>query len=126
MGYYAATQLVGTSVFRENDSASVGLRYANTETSDRYMIEFGSSYPITQDWRVNPMLRFGYGQYKSETRSEYQFIPSVRTSYAVRPDTHVEFELGGKVGFNNSSTVRDYQTDLLFFAGVRYDFSSVK
>ncbi len=126
MAYYAATQLIGTSVLREGDSATVGVRYASTETSDRYMLEFGSYYPITQDWRVNPMLRFGYGQYKSETRSEYQVIPSVRTSYQWRPDTQFEFELGGKIGLTDSPIGREYQTDLLFLAGVRYDFSNSK
>lgn len=124
MAYYAATQLIGTSVLRDGDSASVGVRYANTETSDRYMLEFGTYYPITRDWRVNPMLRFGYGQYKMETRAEYQVIPSVRTSYQVRPDTQLEFEIGGKIGLTDSPLGREYQTDLLFLAGVRYDFSN--
>jgi hypothetical protein len=121
-----STQLIGTSVLRENDNASVGLRFADTETSDRYMLEFGSNYPISKDWRVNPMLRFGYALYKNESRTEYQVIPSVRTSYAFRPDTMLEFEVGGKVGLNYSANASGYQTDLLLLAGVRYDFSSTK
>jgi Tetratricopeptide repeat len=126
MLYFLSTQLTATGVFREGDSATAGVRYANSMTSDRYMLDFGTSYPISPDWRVNPMLRFGYAQYKTETRQEYQVIPSVRTSYQVRPDTAIEFEVGGKGTLTNSPIEHSSQYELLFLAGVRYDWSSTK
>jgi hypothetical protein len=124
--YYLATQLIASGVLREGDTVSGGLRYANTSTSDRYMVELGLTYPITLDWRINPMLRFGYATYKTDTRVEYQVIPSIRTAYALRRDVQLEFEVGGKVGITNATDSREYQTELLFLAGVRYDFSGLK
>lgn len=126
MAYFASAQLIGAGVFSANDSAIGGLRYANTSTSDRYMLDLSVSYPLNPDWRVNPMLKFGYADYKTESRQDYEFIPSVRTSYALRPDTMLEFEVGGKLGLANSSIAKEYQSELLILAGVRYDFSRPK
>jgi hypothetical protein len=124
--YYLATQLIASGLWREGDNVSAGLRYANTPTSDRYMVELGMTYPINLDWRVNPMLRFGYSTYKTDSRIEYQVMPTIRTSYALRRDVQLELEVGGKLGITNSSDSREYQNELLFLAGVRYDFTSVK
>jgi hypothetical protein len=121
--YYLATQLIGTDVFFDKDSVTGGLRYASTQTSDRYMLELGMSYSFVRDLRLNPTLRFGYADYKGETRSEYQFIPSLRASYALNPQTMFDFELGGKLTLGKSDLGKELQNELLLLAGIRYDFS---
>jgi hypothetical protein len=123
---YVASQLVGSNVFVLGDTATGGVRYANSALTDRYLLELGVNYPVTADWRLNPMLRLGYLFYKNETRDEYQILPTVRTSYAVMRDLLLEFEVGGKWGVTNSEIGKEYQTELLVLAGVRYDFSSAK
>ncbi|MBS0243172.1 MAG: tetratricopeptide repeat protein, partial [Proteobacteria bacterium] len=57
--YYGSTQLIGNGFFADGDTASVGLRYASTTTSDRYMVETSMNYPITRDWRVGSTVRLG-------------------------------------------------------------------
>lgn len=123
MAYYASSQLSASGVFNDGDNVSGGLRYANTLASDRYMLELGMNYPINQDWRVNPTLRFGYAVYKTEPRNEYQVIPSVRTTYAARPDTMLELELGGRLGITNSPIGKEIQNEFLVLAGIRYDLT---
>jgi hypothetical protein len=124
--YFISSQLIASSLWREGDMVSGGLRFADSYNTDRYLIELGFSYPINQDWRVNPMLRLGYMQYKTDTREEYQFLPSVRTSYAIFRDTTLELELGGKFIQTNSDMAKEYQTELLLLAGIRHDFSTHK
>ncbi|MEQ1694217.1 MAG: tetratricopeptide repeat protein [Hyphomicrobiaceae bacterium] len=124
--YFISSQLTASSLWREGDMATGGLRFADGYNTSRYLMEFGLSYPINQDWRVNPMLRLGYMQYKTDTRDEYQFLPSVRTSYSIFRDTMLELELGGKFIQSNSDVAKEYQTELLFLAGIRHDFSSQK
>jgi hypothetical protein len=123
MDSYFSTQLIATDQFVAGDSVTGGLRYANSVASDRYLLDFGVSYPINPDLRVHPMARFGYVQYSSDNRSEYQFLPSVRTSYGVLKDTTIEFEVGGKFILSNTDAGREYQNELLVLAGIRYDFS---
>jgi hypothetical protein len=124
--YYLATQLIGTDVFFDKDSVTGGVRYASTLTSDRYMLELGMSYTFVRDLRLNPTLRFGYADYKNETRNEYQFIPSLRTSYAINPSIMLDFEVGGKLTLGKSDLGKELQNEVLFLAGIRYDFSSSK
>lgn len=124
--YFVSSQLIASSLWREGDMASGGLRFADAYNTSRYFLELGVSYPVTQDWRINPMLRLGYMQYKTDTRDEYQFLPSVRTSYALFRDTTFELELGGKFIQTNSDLAKEYQTELLLLAGIRHDFSSQK
>jgi hypothetical protein len=125
--YYLGTQLIGTDVFFDKDSVTGGLRYANTLTSDRYMLELGMSYTFVRDLRLNPTLRFGYADYKGDSpRSEYQFIPSLRASYALNKQTMLDFELGGKLTLGQSDLGKELQNEMLFLAGIRYDFSSSK
>jgi hypothetical protein len=124
--YYASTSLYAMNFFYDHVTANGAFRYADTPTSSRYMSDVGISYPINPDLRINPILRFGYGIYKTDTRREYQIMPSVRTTYSVRPDTHLEFEVGSKTTWVNGNDSRELQKDLLVLAGVRFDFSSVK
>jgi hypothetical protein len=124
--YYASTSLYAMNFLYDRVTANGALRFADTPTSSRYMMDFGVGYPITPDLRINPILRFGYGVYKTDPRREYQVMPSVRTTYSVRPDTHLEFEVGSKTTWVNGLDSKELQKDLLILAGVRFDFSSLK
>jgi len=123
MAYYASAQLIGSGLTVDGDSGNAGVRFADTTTSDRYMLDFGYNYPLTHDWRVNPKMQLAYAGYKTESRQDYEFIPSLRTTYAARSDITLEMEIGGKLGLTNSSAGRELQNELLVLAGVRYDFS---
>jgi len=123
MAYYASAQLIGTGIAIDGDSGNGGLRFADTDTSDRYMLDFGYNYPLNRDVQLNPRMQLAYGTYKTESRQDYQFIPSLRTTYAARSDVSLELEVGGKLGLTDSSAGREFSRELLILAGVRYDFS---
>ncbi len=123
--YFASSQLMASGLLREGDTVSGALRYANSSTSDRYLVELGVSYPVSPVWRLHPMLQLGYMSYKNQQREDYQLLPTIRSFYKIFDDTTFEMELGGKIIESDSAdSGKQLQSELLVLAGVRYDFTN--
>lgn len=123
---YLLGQLIGTNVVAEGDSVIGGLHYADTQSSYRYLIEGSMRYPLSKDWRITPILRLGYAEFKDDGRGEYQILPSVRTSYYFSNDLSLEVELGKKWLERETLHGTESETELTVLTGIRYDFSSDK
>lgn len=123
---YLLGQLVGTGIIADGDSVTGGLRYADTQSSYRYMLEGSVRYPLSKDWRVTPILRLGYAEYKEDGRGEYQILPSVRTSYYFSNDLSLELEIGKKWLERETVHGIESETELTVLTGIRYDFSTDK
>jgi hypothetical protein len=124
--YYTSAQLVASNVLREGDTVNGGVRYAVTKYDTRTLLEFGARYPVAKDWRINPMLRFGYVDYTTKAWTEYQVIPSVRTSYYVMKDVALELEIANRWIMRDTPAGQRNETELMILTGVRYDFRTGK
>jgi tetratricopeptide (TPR) repeat protein len=124
--YYTSAQLVASNVLREGDTVSGGVRYSVTQFDTRTQLELGARYPVAKDWRINPMLRFGYVDYTTKPWSEYQVIPSIRTSYYLMKDVALELEIGNRWIMRNTPAGQHNETELMIMTGVRYDFRTGK
>jgi hypothetical protein len=121
---YTAAQLVGTSILREGDVLTGGLRYADTQTAHRSMIELTSRQPLKQGWSVSPQMRVGFVDYSNNEIKEYHIMPALKSSYYVMRDLAIDFEVANKWVFRDSHKGRENETEFLMLTGMRYDFNT--
>lgn len=120
--YYYAAQLVGSSMFKEGDVAIVGVRYADTEASSRYTLDFNTRYPITRDLRVNPRLRVSYRENKNDPATQTAVRGSVRLNLNLRRHYQFEAEAGGEWQLDDYGPTSERTTGFFGTLGYRVDF----
>jgi hypothetical protein len=120
--FYSSVQLTQSDVFTVGDSYTGGLRFADSQTAFRYMIEGSARYPVTKDWRLGPVLRLGYIDNKSDGRGEVEFMPSLRSSYYIYDDLVFEVEAGKRWTERQTEHGIANETELTVLSGIRYDF----
>ncbi len=119
---YTLAQLTGTSVIVDGDVYTGGVRFADTQMAYRYMLEGSSRYPLAENWRISPIMRVGYVDYKNDRRTETHVMPTLRASYYLTRDLMFDFEVGRKWIERQSEKGVEGETELLILSGVRYDF----
>ena len=120
--YFTSAQLVGTGVFTENDIVSATTRYANTSSSDLYLMDVYDRFPINKELRLRPRLRAGYRDLKRTNGREIFANPSITADYRYSRSTSFELELGGRWADQKTSTTREKSTELFVIAGFRFEF----
>ena len=79
--FYYSAQLIGSSLFRDGDLFIAGVRFADRQDSNMYVLDFGTRFPLTPDWRINPRLLMSYREGKTTDLTEYSVLPSVLINY---------------------------------------------
>jgi hypothetical protein len=117
--YYLGAQMTGISIFKENDSLSLGVRYSGNKSSNVYMGDVTLRYPVNDKLRIGPRLRVSYTDNKSPT---LLVMPSLNARYRFSKQWSFETELGArwqeKIDPTNPSTT----VDILASAGYRFEF----
>ena len=92
--YLYSTQLIANSLFFDNDSLILGLRYSDRITSEIYT--FNSSWRIikSRKLRLNPRLRVDYRKDKVDGDFRWQIKPFFRLDYRFRRWMKLEFDIG--------------------------------
>lgn len=123
---YFGAQLVGTGFFWENDVYILSGRYADTQRSRSFTIDFNARAPLTDNIRLSPRLRFGKRESKLVDNSYTQIQPSLRVNYY--PFRHGEMEIEAGMNFASQRT-RDTvgvstfgETSIILTVGYRLDF----
>lgn len=120
--YYYSAQLIGSSLLKEGDIGILGLRYADTATSNRWVVDVNTRYPFTRALRINPRLRVGYRTSKTVDTTELSARPSLRLNYTSRHHLQFEPEIGGEWLRADTPTGRETTTGYFVNLGVRRDF----
>ena len=119
--YYSA-QVTGTSMIKQGDVASVGVRYSDATSNDRYTLQINTRYPIDSAIRVGPRLRLDYRQNKDDDGKAVSAIPSIRFNYLWSRDIQFELEVGADWTRTTTNGVDDTTMGYLIFVGHRIDF----
>ena len=122
--YYFSTQLIGNNLIKEGDMYMTALRYSQLTTSNQYVLDLSTRYPLTSEWRLSPRLRLGYTVGTGVDLKEYTVLPSFLVDYYWTKDLNLEFEIGAQWTNTMQSGVRSRDTELLATIGLRYDFYS--
>lgn len=120
--FYYSTQLIGTNLLAEGDMYIVGLRLADRDTSNLYVLDLNTRYPLTNELRISPRLRLGYQVGDNSDLREFTVLPSILLNYYWSKDLSLELEVGSKWTDREQGGAREKETELFFTAGFRYDF----
>jgi hypothetical protein len=123
--YYYSAQLIANNLVKDGDMYIAALRYSELATSNRFVLDFNTRFPLTNDWRISPRLRLGYawGRGGSDL-AEYTVLPSLLADYYWTKDLSFEAEVGVQWTSTTQLGVRSRDTEVLATIGVRYDFYS--
>lgn len=120
--YYYSAQLIGSGLFKEGDIGILGLRYADTASADRWVIDINTRYPWSRELRLNPRLRLSYRESKTSDETQVSVRPSIRVNYNRRGKLQYEFEFGGEWLRIESALARDTTSGYFLTFGIRRDF----
>jgi hypothetical protein len=122
--YYYSAQLIGNNFFKDGDMYIAALRYSQLETSNQYVLDLNTRYPLTNDWRLSPRLRLGYMAGTGVDLKQYTVLPSFLVDYYWTKELSLEAEVGAQWTSSVQSGVKSKDTELLVTLGLRYDFYS--
>jgi hypothetical protein len=119
---YYSLYLTGSSLVKSGDTTIFGLRYTDGATATGLTLSVDSRYPVTQNLRINPRLRFTQRQTASNGTSQWIGAPSLRVFYNLARRYRLEIEAGGS--WSNQELQEgslDYSSWFVY-AGYRADF----
>jgi hypothetical protein len=98
------------------------LRYSQMATSNMYVLDFNTRFPLTADWRLSPRLRLGYTAGRGTGLTEYTVLPSMLVDYQWSKNLSLEAEVGVQWTNTLQSGITSRNTEVLATIGARYDF----
>lgn len=120
--YYYSLYLLGYSLLKEGDVATLGLRYGSSGTSSTTMVMVDNRYPMADRWRLNPRLRVYYRQYDTDSGTGWAAAPSMRVFYNFTRNYRLELETGGEWASRKLSTGTETSTAYFVYMGYQADF----
>ena len=120
--YFASTQLIGSNLIKPGDITSITARYANTVSTDLYLIDAYERYPYSRNLRLRPRVKIGYRDLKRASGKEIFVNPSFTTNYIMTKKTSFEFEVGGRWFNRDTLTTEETGSEVYVVLGYRHDF----
>ena len=120
--WYYSLQLIGSNIIQDGDMYIAALRYSQMATSDMFVLDFNTRYPLTSDFRVSPRLRLGYRTGNGTDLKEYTVLPSILVDYYWNKNLNLELDIGAQWTRTDQLPIRSTDTELFLTVGARYDF----
>ena len=119
---FYSVQLLGNSIFKPGDLATIGFRYDDISTSRRYIFDLNTRYPFSRKFRVSPRLRLAKRNSLVADQNQFTVKPSLRINFIPNRLFQIELEGGAEWTRTNrptgSETLKGYNLNL----GYRLDF----
>lgn len=119
--FYYNFQLIGNSVFMENDSSIFGLRFSDTDRAKGGSINANLRFPVAQNWRLNPRMRLDRLSLTNGTDQSIVAL-ALRIDYRLKRNLTFELDMGGE---NSDQALDDTTNETRSYfvnIGYRYDF----
>lgn len=120
--YFYNLQFIGSNLIKNGDISVVGLRYADTSTSNISTLTLDTRYPIQTVWRINPRFRLDYRDNSNSDSTQWIAAPSLRIDYRWRRRYRFEAEGGGEWSTEDLPNDTQDSTSYFFSLGYRIDF----
>jgi len=91
--YFYNLQLIGSSLLQPGDINILGFRFSDTSTSNIYTLSADSRFPVTNNFRINPRVRYDYRDNDDNT-TQSTILPSIRLDYRWHRLYRFELEAG--------------------------------
>ena len=92
--FYYNTQVIGNSVFYDEDTMILGVRYGDATANNTYTFTANWRRDVTKDFRINPLLRIDHRTDKNSTDTRWVYRPYIRLEYYARRWFKLESEFG--------------------------------
>lgn len=116
--YFYTSQLIGSGLIKDGDTAIVGLRYYESSRSNTISLDLNMRYPVTRAWRINPRVRVDYRRFDRDDLEQLKIRPSFRTDY--RWKRRIRLELDGGVDWSPDWLAEQTDTAFDFFLTLGY------
>jgi tetratricopeptide (TPR) repeat protein len=120
--YFYNLQLIGSNLIKNGDISVLGLRYADTSTSNISTLTLDTRYPIQNVWRINPRFRVDYRDNSNNDSTQWIASPSLRIDYRWRRRYRFEVEGGGEWSTEDLPNDSQDSSSYFFSLGYRVDF----
>ncbi|MCL7488104.1 MAG: hypothetical protein M8357_08035 [Desulfobulbaceae bacterium] len=120
--FYYSLQFLGSSLVRNGDFASAGLRYGDTKLRDYYTFSVNYRYPFSDIFRISPRMKIEYRENKVLAGEQWRFIPGLRIEYTLGKDWR--FEIDGEYRYADQALegIVDSKDGYSLSLGFRWDF----
>lgn len=115
--FYFNTQLVGTSVFKQDDTSITGLSYNDTTNSDTLTLRWNYRILATENLRINPRISVA-DRDNSNNTSQSIYGLAFKMDYRWGRQTSFEFELGGET--SDKTLVSGEENNKIYFFNLGY------
>lgn len=120
--YFYTVQLISSNLFKPGSLSSIGLRYADTSLRDIYTLDFNTSLPVNDRWKVNPRLQIDYRVNTEQDGEQWRLRPSLGVDYHLSDTIRLEAEGGIAYADQELPGVADGTFGYYLTLGVRWDF----
>jgi len=115
--YYFNTQLIGTSIFKDNDTNIVGISASDTETVTSQAVLWNYRVPVSRNLRINPRLSVAKrDNIDGSTQSVYGV--SYKMDYRWGRNTTLDLELNTET--SDKTLVTGEEKNKVYFINVGY------
>ncbi len=119
---YSSVQLLGNSLFFENDSHIIGVRYNDRERDRTISLYLNSRFRISREFRINPRLRMDYRSDKQDNDTRFIVRPLLKMDYRIGRWLYLEFEGGWEYRKETFSGIKQTSTGNYIYVGYRAIF----
>ncbi len=120
--YYLSGQLVGTGVFRENDVLGIAARFADTASSELYLLDAYWRYDVNDRFRIKPRVKVAHRNLTTAGGTEDFAIPSMTIYYEVNDTSDFELEVGSRFSVQTDGVTTERSNEVFVFAGFTKEF----
>ena len=120
--FYYSTELLGRSIFIDNDISIFGIRYSDLNNSTITSAYTNLRLPLWPEWRINPRFRVDFRENINGT-DQWTYSPRVQVQYRPRRNMFFELETGALLYDQDTTLGVNEQFQIYFFyLGYRYIF----
>ena len=119
---YYSGDLVVSSLFSQNDVSIIGLRYAQSSTTDVMTVNVDTRFRIGRRWRISPRLRVDYREILADQSTQWIVTPGVRLHYRHDRRIRVEFEAGTQLSSREMETIDQERKSYFINLGYQWLF----
>jgi hypothetical protein len=120
--YFYNLQLIINNLIKKRDTSILSLRYSDTNTNATTQLSMNTRYPVTNNIRVNPKIKFDHREFNQESGDELGISPAIKISYRWRKRYHFELESGGEWSSRQLTNTKDKTVSYYIYMGYRADF----
>lgn len=119
--YFFSSQLIGSHVFRQNDSSIFGINYNDTTTSNTTSLRWNYRIPISQMLRLNPRISIAERDNSDDTTQSILGL-AFKMDYRWNRRTSLEFEFSSESSDKTLVTGQEKNDIYYFSLGYHYTF----